>query len=322
MKNRETVCDVVVTYNRKKLLKECLEALIKQTRPIQAIYLIDNASTDGTPNLLLEKGYIKELPPKNLSNPWEKEFEIKNLTDEDTIKLYYVRMHENTGGAGGFHEGVKRGYEKGYDWLWLMDDDVEPLPYAHETMMKYADISKCIHPSKEYINGDRFFWAGYIDEQNGFALINNEDFIYNKEWITVNYGCFEGMLLHKDVIEKIGYPDKKLFFIGDDTIYGYKSSQYTNNLYIKDVCFIKKIDKRGKDISRLYVYLYSRNILAYVSKKIAKNKFKWFVMSNYKLIRMQIHILKSLQFIKIKDSFNGYIDGLREKWGKEKRYLK
>ncbi|MBD3842385.1 MAG: glycosyl transferase, family 2, partial [Campylobacterales bacterium] len=34
MENKETVCAVVVTYNRKELLIECLDALMKQTRPI------------------------------------------------------------------------------------------------------------------------------------------------------------------------------------------------------------------------------------------------------------------------------------------------
>jgi len=69
----DSVCAVVVTYNRKNLLMECLEALQRQTRPIQGIYLIDNASSDGTPELLLEKDYITELPPQNLEEPWEKE---------------------------------------------------------------------------------------------------------------------------------------------------------------------------------------------------------------------------------------------------------
>jgi len=137
----DTVCAVVVTYNRKNLLLECLDALRKQTRPIQGIYLIDNASTDGTHELLLKEGYIKELPPENLVEPWEKEFEIKNLTDGQPIKLHYVRMHENTGGAGGFHEGVKRAYEKGYDWLWLMDD-AEPKEDALEKLSNFFDERK------------------------------------------------------------------------------------------------------------------------------------------------------------------------------------
>ena len=62
MTSRDAVDDlrvaaVVVTYNRKELLMECLEALLRQTRPLQAIYIIDNASTDGTPELLHREGY-------------------------------------------------------------------------------------------------------------------------------------------------------------------------------------------------------------------------------------------------------------------------
>ena len=45
---------VVVTYNRKKLLKENLNALLNQSYKDFDILLIDNASTDGT------KEYVKE----------------------------------------------------------------------------------------------------------------------------------------------------------------------------------------------------------------------------------------------------------------------
>ena len=55
---KEKIAAVVVTYNRKDLLKECLDALLNQTRPLDSIILIDNASTDGTPEFLKEKGYL------------------------------------------------------------------------------------------------------------------------------------------------------------------------------------------------------------------------------------------------------------------------
>jgi rhamnopyranosyl-N-acetylglucosaminyl-diphospho-decaprenol beta-1,3/1,4-galactofuranosyltransferase len=106
---KETVCAVVVTYNRKNLLLECLEAIRRQTRPVDGIYIIDNASDDGTPELLKENGYIPELPPFNISEPYEIEHKISNLVDGNPINVFYVRMHKNTGGAGGFYEGVKRG---------------------------------------------------------------------------------------------------------------------------------------------------------------------------------------------------------------------
>ncbi len=48
MPNKPSVAAVVVTYNRKVLLKECLDALLAQTRPLDSIIVVDNASTDGT----------------------------------------------------------------------------------------------------------------------------------------------------------------------------------------------------------------------------------------------------------------------------------
>lgn len=40
------ICCVVVTYNRKKLLAECLNALINQTYKIKDIIVIDNNSSE------------------------------------------------------------------------------------------------------------------------------------------------------------------------------------------------------------------------------------------------------------------------------------
>ena len=56
---KDTVCAVVVTFNRKQLLLKCIDSLLNQTHKINAIYIVDNNSTDNTPQLLYEKGYIK-----------------------------------------------------------------------------------------------------------------------------------------------------------------------------------------------------------------------------------------------------------------------
>jgi GT2 family glycosyltransferase len=178
----------------------------------------------------LENNYIPKLPPSDLIEPWEISFLISNLQKSEinsqfSIIVHYVRMHENTGGAGGFHEGVKRGYEKGNDWLWLMDDDVEPLYDGLENMLNYSHISKCINPSKKYINGELFCWGRkYIDISTGrrYSLKRNL-FNNSKDFICINYGCFEGMLIHRSIISKIGFPDKRLwtlsFFLYQKYIY-------------------------------------------------------------------------------------------------------
>ena len=60
MKNR-SVCVVIVTYNRKELLVSLLQDLEKQSYPVSAILLVDNNSSDGTPDLLLEKKMVSEV---------------------------------------------------------------------------------------------------------------------------------------------------------------------------------------------------------------------------------------------------------------------
>jgi GT2 family glycosyltransferase len=261
----ESVCAVIVTYNRKTLLLECLESLRKQTRPLQGIYLIDNASKDGTPELLLEKGYITEPPPKELNEPWEKEFTIQNLTDGSTIRFHYVRMHENTGGAGGFYEGVKRGYEKGYDWLWLMDDDAEPKEDALEEAAKYFHID-CVAVANLLL--DRTYQIlrysrGYLDCSISPGVIVkplSPDSYEGKETIEIDFASFVGLIVKKEGIRKAGYPNKYFYIYFDDVEYCLRLKTFGKILLItKSLIFhensdgtkIAKYKRIGKFIIRI-----------------------------------------------------------------------
>ena len=88
---------VVVTYNRKELLEKCLNCLLNQKDASCDVLIVDNASTDGTQDML--KG----------------QFMLPNI--------YYRNTGENLGGAGGFQYGVREAMRLGYEYLWLMDDD-------------------------------------------------------------------------------------------------------------------------------------------------------------------------------------------------------
>jgi|YelNatPaOPRAMG01_1025707.scaffolds.fasta_scaffold60829_1 rhamnopyranosyl-N-acetylglucosaminyl-diphospho-decaprenol beta-1,3/1,4-galactofuranosyltransferase len=106
----ETVAAVVVTYNRKDLLRQCLDGILRQTRPVDAIYVVDNASTDGTGQM---------------------------IAAEYADRVIYERLPENTGGAGGFHHGMKRPYEDGHDWIWVIDDDVVHDPDCLKALLEH-----------------------------------------------------------------------------------------------------------------------------------------------------------------------------------------
>lgn len=107
----EKVIAVIVTYNRIKLLKECLNAVLSQTYKVHKIVLIDNASTDGTVDLFIKGGEY----------------------DKDVID--YRKMETNLGGAGGFYEGIKICRDMECDYVWIMDDDTIPYTDCLEELM-------------------------------------------------------------------------------------------------------------------------------------------------------------------------------------------
>ena len=127
---REKIAAVLVTYNRKRLLGECLDSLLRQTRPLDGLYIIDNHSTDGTREYLQSRG-MAGPPERESGAPAETVLAVAAPEfPGGSVEVHCVAMPTNTGGAGGFHEGLKRTVAAGFDWLWLMDDDLLTAPDA------------------------------------------------------------------------------------------------------------------------------------------------------------------------------------------------
>ncbi|TDD68429.1 glycosyltransferase [Actinomadura darangshiensis] len=124
------VTAVVVTYNRRDLLVEALDALAAQTRPPDAVTVVDNASSDGTPGLIRDR-----------------------YPDADLVELGV-----NTGGAGGFAAGIARALDApgaGTRLIWLMDDDTVPEPGALAALLDARDRA----PAAPALVASRVVWT-------------------------------------------------------------------------------------------------------------------------------------------------------------------
>ncbi len=218
---REQVAAVIVTYNRKEALEECLNAVLMQTSQVGAVYIIDNASADGTPEYLIEKGFIdKTLCPDKEPLEEVKEISLSRLKDSK-VEVHYLRMHENTGGAGGFYEGIKRSYDAGFEWLWLMDDDGVPAKDQLFELLDKSAKKNLLFSCPLVIDTDdeqalTFRPANLRNVKNSVDAIKAEaedGVIY--DWVTP----FNGTLVSKKVVERIGNIKKEMFIWGDEREY-------------------------------------------------------------------------------------------------------
>lgn len=185
------IATVVVTYNRLELLKECIDSLRNQTRKIDEIFVINNSSTDGT--------------EKWLSNQ-------KDLT---------AITQPNSGGAGGFHSGMKIAYEKGFDWIWVMDDDGLPKNDALEELTKYIDgkvgVLNSLVISKE--RNDKLVFE-IEDYKNSKILLTSLNLgTINKNKVIHGANFFNGTLVSNKTIKQIGLPQPLFFIYGDEYEY-------------------------------------------------------------------------------------------------------
>jgi GT2 family glycosyltransferase len=97
---------LVLTYNRKEILSQCLKAILGQVEPADEVVVLDNGSTDGTCEYLQESGFLEHA----------------------RIVLY--RHPENIGPAAGADTLFRLAKERGSDWLWCMNDDTLADPDA------------------------------------------------------------------------------------------------------------------------------------------------------------------------------------------------
>ncbi len=196
------VAAVVVTYNRLPLLRQCLQALAAQTVPLSAIWVIDNASTDGTE---------QAVRGMNLPN------------------LIYRNTGRNLGGAGGFAYGTREAALAGYDALWLMDDDTIPEPAALEMLLQ-ADrelqgnygwlSSRALAPDGTDQPMNRQRSSPYTDLEK-----------YDGRKIPSVMASFVSLFLPVAMVQKYGLPIAAFFIWSDDW-------EYTRRISREQPCYV------------------------------------------------------------------------------------
>ena len=294
---------VIVTYNRKELLGINIKSILDQTVHFDAIFIIDNCSTDGTYEYLKSEGWL----------------------DQELFK--YIKTDSNIGGAGGFCVGVEAAFKAGSDWIVLMDDDgkaknEQTFQILFDAADKFYKEGRCNR--KLFVNslvqqGDLLsFKIGNIytvadavkASQNGIL----EGVVHP----------FNGTLISRELVSEIGYPNKDFFIKGDEV--DFKQRALDVGAYVVTVVESRYIHPMPKTQERKVLgisvpffveapwkeYYAARNF-TYMYKK--KGLYKAIA---FELIFVKILAVFSMQCRKIetiKMVLKGVCDGWKEKLG-------
>lgn len=285
-----TVCVVTVTYgDRWKYLNKVLDSLISKNY-VKKILIVDNASNN----------------------------DIKSLSEKKSKLIEVISLKENTGSAYAYNIGLKKGIESGTEFLWLLDDDNVPNEDALEKLInvfqekafsnsnfyKTNALLSLRTDRKEYLNAARkgsskkfflkrdsflgfHFYDVFLKIYRKFMVKSKNDVLKNNyhEPVSVPVAPYGGLFFHKELISRIGLPNKDFYLYADDHEFTYRITKLGGEILLVPNSVIDDIDKswflksNKPYILSLYdtpdsfrVYYGVRNRIYFENKDLVDNK--------------------------------------------------
>ena len=189
---------VVVNWNRRELLRACLASLARQTAPDFETIVVDNGSTDGSPDLA------------------EREFSAR-----------VIRNSENRGFCAANNQGIAaaRG-----DFIALLNNDAEAVPEwlseLHRVCSGRPDVGMAASKVLVWEDPRRIDKVGHLifpDGQNrgrGSGALDTGQFDREEE-VAWPDGC--AAMYRKSMLDSIGGFDEDFFAYGDDAELGLRA---------------------------------------------------------------------------------------------------
>ncbi len=294
-----SVASVTVAYNDAPVLPRQIEALLRQTRPLQEIIVVDNASTDGTSALLADR--------------------------YPQVKV--LRIPENLGAGGGVAAGLAyAALEKRHDWVWTFDADSAPNNDALQALLEATE-------SLGNTNGEVGMAAPLaVHQETGICyppLLWREGFVKPSAELLRQPIWFadlvmtSGSMVRRDVVEKVGLPRTDFFMCFIDYEYclrarsrGYKIAVITRSRFAHEVGKPRKVRLPGysglwPDHAPWHEYYVGRNITYAAWWLYPSRRTKLFVVRHLARHALGELLFGSNKLSCLKKMVQGFWDGHR-----------
>ena len=189
------------TWNDTDVVGLVLDAVQRQTLPVEEILIVDNGSTDGT----------AELPYPAL--------------------VTVVRHPVNLGTSGSVKTGLEYALAHGYDWIWILDADSVPRPDALELLMQLAETegaalgvacsSHDLRKLGKIVRGRRLTPGGprLPEERADCPTVESDSVIWS------------GALINLAVVARVGFPRAGRSGCWEDLSLDYGDTEYTYRIH-------------------------------------------------------------------------------------------
>lgn len=184
------VFTIILNYNSKDTIKDCLFSVFKSDYPNYEVVVADNDSRDGSLEL------AKTLFPR----------------------AHFIKNEKNLGFAAGVNVGIRFALERFADYVFLLNSDafierktISKLIKTAESMKKAGILSPIIYNSEKegvWFSGGRIKWFSMK------AAHSQNDSKTNPYSISYVSGC--AMLVKKEVFREVGLFDEDYFLYYED----------------------------------------------------------------------------------------------------------
>lgn len=288
MKNNTAA--VVVTYNRKEILKRNIECLLGQQDKKCDILIIDNASTDGTAEMIQEHFSVPQV--------------------------IYFNSGKNLGGAGGFEYGIRKALEYHYDYIWIMDDDTWP---QQDALQKLFEADSELSGNWGFLSSAVYWTDGSLckankPKKNLFAFVSIKDM--GEQLCKIQMGSFVSMLVKADIVREVGLPHGDYFIWTDDYEFSGRISKKYRCYFVPQSHVIHAMKNNTKadivtdDLSRLnrYECLYRNDVHCYRQYGLQGWMYIW-MKDMYTTLKVLLKS-KDSKYRRIHTIWQGYQNGL------------
>jgi GT2 family glycosyltransferase len=235
------VCVVTVTYgDRFHLLKQVIDASFNEG--VSKIIVVDNGSAKNSRDQLKD---------------YERKFGNK-------LKVIY--LNENTGSAGGYKIGLEEAYRcEDCEFIWLLDDDTKPIDGSLKILLdfwssleienrqekiallsyRFKQVAKeaIIRNKPESVLGLKNSFLGFHIKELHKKIyrylkrvfkptndrVEQED---DKKYGIVPVAPYGGLFIHKNILNKIGYPNEDFYLYVDDYDWSYRITKNGGKIYL------------------------------------------------------------------------------------------